>query len=172
MTELDIWRSANILLKRYGSEAVFIASKRADVLLDLGDVQGCSAWVDIVKAIDELESKQPGHSTRCTEAARYHILEPARPNLGLMELAGMWINTMLHPCGPHIHFRKIALRTSYEHLSARGVCFGRNHAYLSGKRISAGAFLALALGNWSPLPVLWLPRQNDDFNYSWRSEKR
>ena len=36
MTELDIWRSANILLKRYGAEAVFIATKRADALLDQG----------------------------------------------------------------------------------------------------------------------------------------
>jgi triphosphoribosyl-dephospho-CoA synthetase len=42
MTELEIWRSANILLKRYGSKAVLIASKRADAMLDQGDVQGCS----------------------------------------------------------------------------------------------------------------------------------
>ena len=30
ITELDIWRSANILLKRYGGEGVLIASRRAD----------------------------------------------------------------------------------------------------------------------------------------------
>jgi len=60
MTELDIWRSANILLKRYGGEAVFIASRRADALLDQGDLQGCSAWVRIAKAISELERKAPG----------------------------------------------------------------------------------------------------------------
>lgn len=64
MTELDVWRSANILLKRYGGEAVFIASKRADALLDQGDVQGCSVWVRIAKAIDELERKQPGHADK------------------------------------------------------------------------------------------------------------
>ena len=57
MTELDIWRSANILLKRYGSEAVFIATNRADALLDQGDVQGCSAWVRIAKAITDLERR-------------------------------------------------------------------------------------------------------------------
>jgi hypothetical protein len=62
MTDLDIGRSANILLKRYGGDAVFIASKRAHALLDLDDVQGCSAWVRIAKAIDELERKQPGHA--------------------------------------------------------------------------------------------------------------
>ena len=64
MTELDIWRSANILLKRYGGEAVFIASKRADELLDQGDVQGCSAWVRIAKAIIELERKSAGKADR------------------------------------------------------------------------------------------------------------
>jgi hypothetical protein len=33
MNELDIWRAANILLKRYGADAVLIAAKRADVFL-------------------------------------------------------------------------------------------------------------------------------------------
>ena len=64
MTEPDIWRSANILLKRYGAEAVSIASKRADALLDQGDVQGCSAWVRIAKAITDLERKAAGKGDR------------------------------------------------------------------------------------------------------------
>ena len=59
MTERDIWRSANILLKRHGGEALFIASKQADALLDQGDHEGCSAWVRIAKAITELERKAP-----------------------------------------------------------------------------------------------------------------
>jgi hypothetical protein len=64
MTELDVWRSANILLKRYKGEAVFIASKRADALLDQGDVAGCSTWVRIAKAISEMERKAPHDSQR------------------------------------------------------------------------------------------------------------
>lgn len=65
MTELDIWRSANILLKRYGGEAVFIASKRADALLDQGDGQGCSAWVSDQRwVITALEQKQAGEKNR------------------------------------------------------------------------------------------------------------
>lgn len=59
MTDLDIWRCANLLLKRYGGEAVFIASKRADALLDQGDLAGRSAWIRIAKAIAELERKSP-----------------------------------------------------------------------------------------------------------------
>jgi hypothetical protein len=59
MHELDVWRTANILLKRYGAEAVFIASRRADALLEQGDTQGCSAWVRITRAITDLERKKP-----------------------------------------------------------------------------------------------------------------
>lgn len=64
MTDLDIWRSANILLKRYAGEAVFIASRRADALLDLGDPEGCRTWVRIAKAIDALERQLPGKADR------------------------------------------------------------------------------------------------------------
>lgn len=39
MDELDIWRSANILLKRYRADAVLIAAKRADALLAPAEIQ-------------------------------------------------------------------------------------------------------------------------------------
>jgi len=51
-------------LKRYGGEAVFIASRRADALLDQGDARGCSEWVRIAKAIIELERKAAGKTDR------------------------------------------------------------------------------------------------------------
>ena len=41
MTDLDIWCSANILLKQYGGEAMLIATPRADALLDPVDPEGC-----------------------------------------------------------------------------------------------------------------------------------
>jgi len=62
MIELDIWCSANILLKRYKSEAVLIATKRADALLDQGDRDSCWAWIRIAKAIIELRRKSAGKS--------------------------------------------------------------------------------------------------------------
>ena len=52
MDEIDTWRAANILVKRYKGEAVFVAAKRADALLERGDHEGCSAWVRIGKAVD------------------------------------------------------------------------------------------------------------------------
>jgi hypothetical protein len=38
MTDVDIWRSANVLQKRYGGESVFNATKRADAVAGQGDV--------------------------------------------------------------------------------------------------------------------------------------
>jgi len=58
VADFDIWRTANILLKRYRGEAVLIATKRADALLDQGDCAGCSAWIKIVRVITELERKE------------------------------------------------------------------------------------------------------------------
>jgi hypothetical protein len=60
MNESDIWRCAQLLIKRHGAEAVFIATTRADALLDQGDVQGASAWLRISKAITDLEHRAPG----------------------------------------------------------------------------------------------------------------
>jgi hypothetical protein len=40
-SDLDIYRSANLLLQQYGTaEAPFIAASRADALLELGDLDG------------------------------------------------------------------------------------------------------------------------------------
>jgi hypothetical protein len=72
MTELDVWRSANILFKRYGGEAVFIATKLADALLDQGDVKGSSQWVRITKAITELERKGRDAARPSIEARPSH----------------------------------------------------------------------------------------------------
>ena len=71
MTELDTWRTANILLKRYGAEAVFIATKRADALLDQGDHEGCSAWIRIAKAMPAPINRRP-RCARCENPEGTH----------------------------------------------------------------------------------------------------
>ena len=40
MDGIDIWRAANLLLKQYGDDALLIAAKRADALLELGEPDG------------------------------------------------------------------------------------------------------------------------------------
>ncbi len=57
-SDLDIWRSANVLVKRHGNDAPIEAAMRADAMLDKGDLDGCAVWRRIVKAVEELLSKK------------------------------------------------------------------------------------------------------------------
>ncbi len=38
--EIDIWRAANLLIRKHGANAELEAAKRADVMLDRGDDDG------------------------------------------------------------------------------------------------------------------------------------
>ena len=52
--DLDILRAANLLLKRYGSEAAIEAAQRADELFADGDSEGYAIWKRILDAVAEL----------------------------------------------------------------------------------------------------------------------
>ena len=61
LNDLDVWRSAHVLVRAHGSDAVFVATRRADKMLDEGDVAGFSVWRRIGRAIVELtRSRAPG----------------------------------------------------------------------------------------------------------------
>jgi hypothetical protein len=52
---LDIYRTANLLVREYGADqAPLIAAKRADALLELGDVDGQRVWKAVLLAVQEL----------------------------------------------------------------------------------------------------------------------
>ncbi len=55
---IDIYRSANILVKQHGQDAPIHAAMRADAMLDKGDLDGYAVWKRIVKAAEELLSKE------------------------------------------------------------------------------------------------------------------
>jgi len=42
--EIDIWRVATLMLKRYGGEAALESARRADELGDDGDHDGAAVW--------------------------------------------------------------------------------------------------------------------------------
>ncbi len=56
--DLDIYRSAQMLVKRHGQDAPIHAAMRAEAMLDKGDLDGYAAWKRIVKAVEELLSKE------------------------------------------------------------------------------------------------------------------
>ncbi len=53
ITELDIWRAANLLIRQHGSEAELVAARRADLMLERGDPDGERVWLQIRRAIIE-----------------------------------------------------------------------------------------------------------------------
>jgi len=58
-SDIDIWRAANLLIKRHGDDASIIAAQRADELLEQGDVEGQIVWKRIVSAIIEWQRIGP-----------------------------------------------------------------------------------------------------------------
>ncbi len=58
IADIDIYRSANELIEKHGNDAPIEAAMRADELLENGDVEGKAVWIRIVKAVEELLSKE------------------------------------------------------------------------------------------------------------------
>ncbi len=59
-SDLDIYRSAKLLVDRHGEHATLEAAIRADKLLAAGDMDGKRVWVRIMCAIEELQRTEPG----------------------------------------------------------------------------------------------------------------
>ncbi len=59
-TDLDIYRSAQLLVEQHGADALIEAALKADELLDAGDLDGQRVWMRIRKAVLELLMEKPG----------------------------------------------------------------------------------------------------------------
>ncbi len=60
--DLDIYRSANVIIKRHGEDAPIHAAMRADAMLEAGDPDGYGVWKRILRAVGELRRVKPGPS--------------------------------------------------------------------------------------------------------------
>ncbi len=58
--DLDIFRSANLLVKRHGEDAPIEAAMRTDAMLEAGDLDGYAVWRRILCAVEELQRVEPG----------------------------------------------------------------------------------------------------------------
>ncbi len=58
--DLDIYRSAQALVKRHGEDAPNHAAMKADAMLDKGDLDGCAVWKRILRAVEELQETEAG----------------------------------------------------------------------------------------------------------------
>ncbi len=54
-SDLDIYRSANLLIKQHGENTPIEAATRADAMLEAGDLDGYAVWRRILRAVEELQ---------------------------------------------------------------------------------------------------------------------
>jgi hypothetical protein len=59
ISDPDIWRAAQLVIKRHGAEAPAFAAQHADELFTEGDHDGAAVWRRIVYAVEELLRMKP-----------------------------------------------------------------------------------------------------------------
>ena len=65
VAEIDIWRSAELLIGQHGDEAPIHAAMRVDELLEASDLDGYTVWKRVLKAVEELLDRgSPGKHDR------------------------------------------------------------------------------------------------------------
>lgn len=58
-SDLDIYRTANVLVKHYGKDAALEAAQRADAMLEKGCLDGQRLWKRVLKAVKEIQREEP-----------------------------------------------------------------------------------------------------------------
>ena len=57
--DIDIWRAAQLMLKRYGDKALEESTARADELAGGNDYHGEATWRRITEAVSQLANMMP-----------------------------------------------------------------------------------------------------------------
>ncbi len=58
-TDLDIFRSAKLLIDQHGEDAARRAAMQADACSEKGDLEGKAVWLRVIKAIKETQRTRP-----------------------------------------------------------------------------------------------------------------
>jgi hypothetical protein len=61
--EIDIWRAAQLMLKRYGDQALEESTARVDELAAAGDSNGAATWRRITPSCSLRTRPRPARST-------------------------------------------------------------------------------------------------------------
>jgi len=57
-SDLDIYRTALVLIRQHGANAAIYASMRHDEFLGAGDIEGSGVWKRVLAAIDALSAEK------------------------------------------------------------------------------------------------------------------
>ena len=63
ITEIDIWRAAQLMLRWYGDTAQTESIKRIEELAASDDFAGVAIWLRIIDAVDQLANTTPAGPT-------------------------------------------------------------------------------------------------------------
>ena len=58
--EIDIFRSANLLIDQLGESALTFAVQQAVACWERGNLDGKAVWLRVIRAIKELQQREPG----------------------------------------------------------------------------------------------------------------
>ena len=58
-SDLDIYRTANVLVKHYGEDAAIEAAQHADAMLEKGCLDGQRVWKRVLAAVKEIQRQEP-----------------------------------------------------------------------------------------------------------------
>jgi hypothetical protein len=58
-SDLDIYRTASVLIREHGEEADLVAAQRADSFFEVGDIDGSAIWRRVLRAIMEIRREKP-----------------------------------------------------------------------------------------------------------------
>ncbi len=58
-SDLDIYRSAKLLIDQHGEDAPIFAAIEADACSETGDIEGRRVWLRVIRAIQELQRTRP-----------------------------------------------------------------------------------------------------------------
>ncbi len=64
VSDLDIYRAANVLIEQHGADAPVEAAMRVDAMLEAGDLDGRAVWRRILAAVEELMRTEPAARDR------------------------------------------------------------------------------------------------------------
>jgi hypothetical protein len=76
--EIDIWRAAQFMLKRYGDKAAGESAARADELAAAGDEGGAATWRRITNAVGSSRTKH--RLGRCTDQGNANPRRDKKPH--------------------------------------------------------------------------------------------
>ena len=57
-SDLDIYRTAQVLIREHGEDAALEAAQRADAMLEKGHMEGRATWKRVLKAVEEMQRKE------------------------------------------------------------------------------------------------------------------